>query len=162
LRLILCYFISKSTFFWVFSIIYNWLFAKIFLNYFSSVKNPREGISTIFSVFFLLIPPPFIDLRLRKSCNIWQLVNFLFIPYWLDIKLFFQNMNLDCTFSFSYFSITLFLFFIIFQYVCISLLFNLFFELSLIKFSSVFSFHLVLIQIINGENFSVIFKKLQE
>ena len=57
-------------------------------------------LSLVLGIFLLLIPPPFIDLRLWQSCQFRHLNYFLLTPVRFTIKLCLQDLDLSCTLSF--------------------------------------------------------------
>ena len=56
----------------------------------------------MFDCLLLLVPPPFVDLRLGQTCGSWHFSYFVFIPVWLLLKFLFQNPQLGCALSLSF------------------------------------------------------------
>ena len=57
-------------------------------------------LSLVFGIFLLLVPPPFVHLRLWQSCQFRHLNDLLLTPVRLTIQLSLQDLNLSCTLSF--------------------------------------------------------------
>lgn len=54
-------------------------------------------------IFLFLVPAPFIHLALRKACNFCHFVDFFLGPVHFAIELLFKDLDLDGTFSFTFF-----------------------------------------------------------